>query len=147
MTDVIKAQRQNDKWKVLVLGLFLKSTTFPGIVSISIDGKSEGMTHKLDSDRLSTRILSACCKMTDIMQERITLIEDLTKKRQPITNMEAIYFITPSEDSIARVLSDFADPARPQYKGISRLSRNTFARYRFQPFYYRFLCRFPWKKT
>ena len=55
--------------------------------------------------------------MTDIMQERITLIEDLTKKRQPITNMEAIYFITPSEDSIARVLSDFADPARPQYKG------------------------------
>ena len=51
------------------------------------------------------------------MQERITLIEDLTKKRQPITNMEAIYFITPSEDSIARVLSDFADPARPQYKG------------------------------
>ena len=52
------------------------------------------------------------------MQERITLIEDLTKKRQPITNMEAIYFITPSEDSIARVLSDFADPARPQYKGI-----------------------------
>jgi len=88
MTDVIKAQRQNDKWKVLVL------------------------------DRLSTRILSACCKMTDIMQERITLIEDLTKKRQPITNMEAIYFITPSEDSIARVLSDFADPARPQYKGV-----------------------------
>ena len=70
--------------------------------------------------------------MTDIMQERITLIEDLTKKRQPITNMEAIYFITPSEDSIARVLSDFADPARPQYKGISSLSRNTFARYRFQ---------------
>ena len=54
------------------------------------------------------------------MQERITLIEDLTKKRQPITNMEAIYFITPSEDSIARVLSDFADPARPQYKGIQK---------------------------
>ena len=78
---------------------------------------NESMTHKPDSDRLSTRILSACCKMTDIMQERITLIEDLTKKRQPITNMEAIYFITPSEDSIARVLSDFADPARPQYKG------------------------------
>ena len=23
MTDVIKAQRQNDKWKVLVLGLFM----------------------------------------------------------------------------------------------------------------------------
>merc|ERR1711868_33282 len=88
MQDVIKDQYQSDKWKVLVL------------------------------DRLSTRILSACCKMTDIMQERITLIGDLTKKRQPITNMEAIYFITPSEDSTARVLSDFADPARPQYKGV-----------------------------
>ena len=25
MTDVIKAQRQNDKWKVLVLGLFMYS--------------------------------------------------------------------------------------------------------------------------
>ena len=55
--------------------------------------------------------------MTDIMQERITLIEDLTKKRQPITNMEAIYFITPTDASIARLLDDFRDPARPQYKG------------------------------
>lgn len=88
----------------------------------------ESITHKPDSDRLSTRILSACCKMTDIMQERITLIEDLTKKRQPITNMEAIYFITPSEDSIARVLSDFADPARPQYKGIENSKARVGAR-------------------
>ena len=86
MADVIKAQKQNDKWKILVL------------------------------DRLSTRILSSCCKMTDIMQERITLIEDLTKKRQPITNMEAIYFITPTEHSIARLLDDFREPTKPQYK-------------------------------
>ena len=55
--------------------------------------------------------------MTDIMQERITLIEDLSKKRQPITNMEAIYFITPTDESIARLLDDFRDPAKPQYKG------------------------------
>ena len=55
--------------------------------------------------------------MTDIMQERITLIEDLTKKRQPITNMEAIYFITPSEHSIARLMDDFRDPTKPQYQG------------------------------
>ena len=88
MADVIKAQKQNDKWKILVL------------------------------DRLSTRILSSCCKMTDVMQERITLIEDLSKKRQPITNMEAIYFITPTDESIARLLDDFRDPAKPQYKGV-----------------------------
>merc|ERR1712227_164843 len=87
MQDVIKDQYQSDKWKVLVL------------------------------DRLSTRILSSCCKMTDIMQERITLIEDLSKKRQPITNMEAIYFITPSEMSITKLISDFNDPKRPQYQG------------------------------
>merc|ERR1712130_153444 len=87
MTDVIKAERQEDKWKVLVL------------------------------DRLSTRILSSCCKMTDIMQERITLIEDLTKKRQPITNMEAIYFITPCEMSVTQLISDFRDPKKPQYQG------------------------------
>jgi hypothetical protein len=87
MQEVIKDQRQEDKWKVLVL------------------------------DRLSTRILSSCCKMTDVMQERITLIEDLTKKRQPITNMEAIYFITPTEMSITQLINDFRDPKKPQYQG------------------------------
>ena len=50
-------------------------------------------------------------------KERITLIEDLSKKRQPITNMEAIYFITPSEMSITKLISDFNDPKRPQYQG------------------------------
>jgi hypothetical protein len=45
--------------------------------------------------------------MFDIMEERVTLVEALDKSRQPFPEMEAIYFVSPSPDSVARVVKDF----------------------------------------
>jgi len=58
-------------------------------------------------DKDSLKIMSSTIKMHQLSSEGITLVETLEKKREPMPNMEAIYFITPSEESIDILLSDF----------------------------------------
>lgn len=94
-------------------------------------------------DKLAMRMVSACCKMHAISAEGITcewetpfnvngigvghkliesrnfistVVEDLHKRREPLATMEAIYLISPSEDSIRALMRDFEHPNRPHYK-------------------------------
>uniref|UniRef100_A0A2K6EJ21 Syntaxin binding protein 3 n=1 Tax=Propithecus coquereli TaxID=379532 RepID=A0A2K6EJ21_PROCO len=47
-------------------------------------------------DEFTTKLLASCCKMTDLLEEGITVVENIYKNREPVRQMKALYFITPT---------------------------------------------------
>ncbi|XP_058266061.1 syntaxin-binding protein 3 isoform X1 [Hemibagrus wyckioides] len=65
-------------------------------------------------DKFTTRLLSSCCKMSDLMSEGITIVEDLFKSREPVLEMKAIYFMSPTAECVEALINDFSP--KPKYK-------------------------------
>ena len=73
-------------------------------------------------DKFTLRVVSAVCKMSELLDENIHLVENITMKqdgeylkRQPLPALPAIYFITPTVESVNRLIADFRDKKRPMY--------------------------------
>ncbi|KAI9243576.1 Sec1-like protein [Sporodiniella umbellata] len=100
LMDTIKAVQPVGKWKIIVV------------------------------DSKSSQIINAACRMYDILEENVTLVENIERKRQPYPSLEAIYILTPCLDSICRLVDDFS--IQPMYKAAhvhftSNLSDTLFA--------------------
>ena len=63
--------------------------------------------------------------MFDIMEKRITLVENLAKSRQPFPEMDVIYFITPTIQSIRLFISDFEVPGKHKYGNVNVIFTDT----------------------
>ena len=50
------------------------------------------------------------------MNDYIAVVETIMKKREPLPAMEAIYLITPNEESISELKKDFASQHRTMYR-------------------------------
>uniref|UniRef100_A0A667XDR0 Syntaxin binding protein 3 n=1 Tax=Myripristis murdjan TaxID=586833 RepID=A0A667XDR0_9TELE len=65
-------------------------------------------------DPFTTKLFSSCCKMSDLMSEKITIVEDLYKSREPVPEMKAIYLMTPTAKCVDAFIADFK--LKPKYK-------------------------------
>ncbi|KAK8945913.1 SNARE-interacting protein KEULE [Platanthera guangdongensis] len=77
--------------------------------------ESESAWKVLIMDKFTVKIMSYSCRMADITDAGISLVEDLFKRRQPMASMDAIYFIQPSKENIIMFLSDMSGRC-PLYK-------------------------------
>jgi len=66
-------------------------------------------------DEPGMKVISAAVGMYDIMEQQVSIVESLEKKRAPFKDMAAIYVLAPSDDSVRRLLDDFADKSKVLY--------------------------------
>lgn len=59
-------------------------------------------------DKVTVKVMSHSCKMSDITDQGISLVEDLFRRREPMPSMDAVYFIQPSKENIVMFLSDMS---------------------------------------
>ncbi|XP_024993886.1 SNARE-interacting protein KEULE-like isoform X1 [Cynara cardunculus var. scolymus] len=59
-------------------------------------------------DKVTVRIMSCSCKMADITDEGVSLVEDINKRRQPLPTMDAVYYVQPTKENVVMLLSDMA---------------------------------------
>lgn len=65
-------------------------------------------------DDVTLVVLANAAKMFDLTHANVTVVEKLNLERKQMRDMEAVYFITPTQSSIDRVIRDF-DEGRRMY--------------------------------
>ncbi|XP_064188153.1 syntaxin-binding protein 3 [Anguilla rostrata] len=82
--------------------------------TIITDCRKSAVWKILMLDHFTTKVLSSCCKMSDLLMDGITIVEDLFKNREPVPEMRAVYFISPTAKCVEALINDFK--VKPKYK-------------------------------
>lgn len=67
-------------------------------------------------DDVTVRVVSSTCGMSDLTAGGISLVETLGKPREPQGHLEAVYFLTPSAESVGKLCDDWAKPMTKKKK-------------------------------
>ncbi|KAK2702793.1 hypothetical protein QYM36_018612 [Artemia franciscana] len=67
-------------------------------------------------DRLSLKMVSSCFTIYEINAEKITIEDLLDRSREPHPSLEAVYLLSPTNDSVESLISDITYPWRKKYK-------------------------------
>ncbi|KAK4379392.1 hypothetical protein RND71_001254 [Anisodus tanguticus] len=78
------------------------------MIRTSGSGDSRSSWKVLIMDKVTVKVMSSTCKMADITDQGVSLVEDLFRRRQPLPTMDAIYFIQPSKENVVMFLSDMS---------------------------------------
>uniref|UniRef100_A0A8C4GKV8 Syntaxin binding protein 3 n=1 Tax=Dicentrarchus labrax TaxID=13489 RepID=A0A8C4GKV8_DICLA len=90
------------------------SVSLTGIKDTIIADCRKSEVWKVGKPLDTLHLLSSCCKMSDLMSEKITIVEDLFKSREPVPEMKAIYFMSPTAKCVDAFIADFK--TKPKYK-------------------------------
>ncbi|PHT59146.1 putative protein transport Sec1a [Capsicum baccatum] len=78
------------------------------MLGTSGSGDSRSSWKVLIMDKVTVKVMSSTCKMADITDQGVSLVEDLFRRRQPLPSMDAIYFIQPTKENVVMFLSDMS---------------------------------------
>ncbi|MBZ3878816.1 Syntaxin-binding protein 2 [Sciurus carolinensis] len=67
-------------------------------------------------DHPSMHTLSSCCKISGILAEGISIVEDINKQQDHIPSLEEIYLLSPTEKSVQALIVDFHGTPTFTYK-------------------------------
>lgn len=99
--------RDNTKKRILkemIAGLKTKFPSVPNFIMVI--------------DPITSKVISSAIKPVELLEEGILAIERLELGRKPFPQTHAIYFISPTEQSINSIIKDFIEPSDPQYGNI-----------------------------
>jgi len=66
-------------------------------------------------DDRSMRIVNAAVGMYDIMERRVTTVEQISRKRQPLPELDAVYFVSATDATIDQIIADYSNAKKPTY--------------------------------
>lgn len=69
-------------------------------------------------DTVATRVISSALTMYDIMERRVTIVEQLNINRQPFPDMDVIYLCSPTMDAARKISADFENRQKAKYGNV-----------------------------
>eukprot|EP00397_Hematodinium_sp_SG-2012_P012157 GEMP01012320.1.p1 GENE.GEMP01012320.1~~GEMP01012320.1.p1 ORF type:complete len:583 (+),score=104.81 GEMP01012320.1:26-1774(+) len=88
------------------------------MVKMAVDKAVSGSYLCMVVDQTTLRILSSIVRNSELVNLGVTVVDNIAKHRQPLRQLDVIYFVTPTSDNVEYVLEDFPASKPGLYAGI-----------------------------